>query len=168
MRVQDAAQGATCAPPGAAPGYLYTLAALAFLGHNVEEGLGLGRWAAGQGVATLDPAGLTMALVWVTLGATILLLLGRTLQLTTRVQRLVAVLAGALLVNVGAHLGFSLAARSLMPGVVTAVLLIAPAFGWLMWRLPLPRRDKLVATAAGAALLPVVSYLALRLSGALG
>ncbi|MCB1338299.1 MAG: HXXEE domain-containing protein [Maritimibacter sp.] len=159
--------GPTCAPPGAAPGLAYTLTALAFLAHNVEELLGLPDWAGAQAIVEIHRPGFANALAWVTLMALAILLIGRTMQFAIPAQRLVAVLAGALAFNVATHVLGSLATMSYMPGLGTAFALILPSVAWLMARLPLARREKLIAGLAGALAMPLVAFAALRLAGAI-
>ena len=96
-----------------------------------------------------------------------ILLIGRTMQFAIPAQRLVAVLAGALAFNVATHVLGSLATMSYMPGLGTAFALILPSVAWLMARLPLARREKLIAGLAGALAMPLVAFAALRLAGAI-
>jgi Protein of unknown function with HXXEE motif len=159
--------GPTCAPPGAAPGLAYTLTALAFFAHNIDEILRLPGWAGARGL-TIEPAGFANAVLVLTMAAVVVFVAGRTLQFARPVQAVVAVAAGALLANVAAHLAASLVTTSVMPGLLTSVFLVLPSAAWLMIRLPLPASAKWRAGLAGAALMPVLAGGALWSAGGLG
>lgn len=162
---RPAADGPGCALPGAAPGLAYSLTFLAFLAHNIAELVsGLPGWAALRGVP-VTPGQYANAVLGLTLVAAVLLLLGRTLPFTRPVQIAVAAGAGALIANAGSHLAGSLATRSVMPGLATALVLVLPGATWLIARLPLPRRTKVFAGLAGAAAMPLLAGAALRLAG---
>ncbi len=76
-----------------------------------------------------------------------------------------AAVSGTLLANVASHVAASLLTWSLMPGLVTAVVLVLPSAAWLLARLPLTRRVRLRAGLAGAALMPLFAGLALLIAG---
>lgn len=158
--------GPTCSPPGAAPGFAYTLTILAFVAHNVEEVIGLPGWAEAHGIA-LTPAHYANAVIYLALGVAVLLLAGRMLQFALPLQRVVAVATAALMANAVSHVVVSLVTWSLQPGVFTAVLLVLPSAAWLFARLPLARREKRLAGVAGVGAMPLVAGGALWLAGGL-
>ncbi len=158
-----ACNGACCTPPGAAPGRAYSLTALGFLVHSIEEMSGLPGWAALHGLA-VSQSGFANAALWIALGVAALLLLGRTFQLVRAMQIVVAMVCGALLANVASHAVISLASLSYMPGLASALLFVLPPVLWLVLRLPLDRRETLLAGLGGAVLMPLVAAGALLLA----
>lgn len=167
----DPTRAASCAPVGAAPGVAYTLAALAFFAHNVEEIAGLVAWRAAHPVgpfagllAPVTQSQFANAVSWLTLAAFGAYLLGRGFKFNRPVQIGVAALAGGLVTNAASHAGLSLATGSLMPGTWTAMLAVAPLNLWLLARLPLARRTLWLAALAGGALMPVLAAAALALA----
>ncbi len=159
------APGSACAPPGAAPALAYTLTFFAFFAHNIAElVLGLPDWAAARGLP-IGTAQFANAVAVLTLTAGLLLFIGRTRQFNRPVQIAVAALCGALLANVAAHGAVSLFTRSLLPGLLTAVVLVGPSASWLILRLPLDRRTKAIAGLLGAGAMPLFAGLALLIAG---
>lgn len=159
--------GPTCAPPGAAPGFLYTFAALAFIAHSLEEAAGLVAWRSQHPLPFVPAATQPQfvgALAWLTIAALAIYLAGRMAQFAGPVQVAVAALAGGLVVNAASHAALSLATMSIMPGLWTALLGVAPLNLWLLARMPLGLRERLFAAFSGAVLMPVVTTIALRLN----
>lgn len=153
-----------CAPPGAAPGPAYTLTFLAVFAQNAALIHGLPAWAAAHGLR-LAPAHLANALAGLTIAAAIMLLVGHTRQFNRPAQFAVASLCGALLATVAVLAAASLVSWSPVPGVFAALALVAPCAGWLVLRLPLDRRPRTIAAAAGAGAMPACVALALFLAG---
>ncbi len=158
-----ACHGDCCTPAGAAPGRAYSLTALGFLVHSIEEMSGLPGWAAEHGLAVTQ-SGFANAALGIALGVAALLLLGRTFQLVRTVQIVVAMTCGALLANVASHALISLVTLSYMPGLASAFLFVLPPVLWLALRLPLSRRELLLTGLGGAALMPLVAAGALILA----
>ena len=159
------ASGSACAPPGAAPALAYTLTFFAFFAHNIAElVLGLPDWAAARGLP-IETGQFANAVAVLTLIAGIVLFIGRTRQFNRPVQIAVAALCGALLANVAAHMAASLFTWSLVPGLLTAVLLVGPTTARLILRLPLGRRTRIIAGLSGAAAMPLFAGFALLIAG---
>lgn len=140
---------------------LRVLWALGFGGlalHNLEEGLfGLTRWMAGHAwlpgrVLHGDGTQFAIALVLVT---TVVLVVA-VLAVTTRARWGVGALAGiayAFLINAGSHIVLSVASWSLMPGTVSAALVLLPVGLLLLRSLPAtPWSTASVVATVGAAL----------------
>lgn len=156
---------ATCAPGRPCPGAPYSLVFLAFLFHNIDEMIRLPDWLGARGVLlAVPPDQFGRAVLGLTLGVALVMVLGRSLPIVRPVQALVAAVSGALLANAASHVAISLATRSLMPGLPSALTLVLPASLWLLFRLPLPRRIMRLSAFAGAAAMPLVATLALALA----
>lgn len=148
------------------PCRLYSLAALAFFVHNIEEIAGLVPWVQVQGLpVSLTQSQFTNAVLWLTLAALAILIAGRMAQFVMPLQKAVAVVSGALLANVAIHVILSGITWSYMPGLGTALVLVLPATYALAKRLPLERRTLWTTLGLGAVLMAPLTWSALWLAG---
>lgn len=150
--------------PPSAPCHAYNALAFAFIGHNIEELMGLPGWLARQDFPiAITSTQFAEAIAWLTIGAIAVLLVAR--MVPHRVVQIAAgVVTGMLLANVVSHVGLSLATLSYMPGTGTALALVLPAGLWLSRRLPLPIRSLWISLGAGAVLMLPTLWVALLLT----
>ena len=107
----------------------FLILVLAFSAHNIEESvLGLADWMAASGGNSdqVEEARFQLALVMVTTLAWLIYFWVRSSQPQPARCWVAGLVAAALLTNSISHIGYTLATQTLMPGVVTATLLMGP------------------------------------------
>ncbi|MGC9417875.1 MAG: HXXEE domain-containing protein [Rhodovulum sp.] len=145
-----------------------TLMFVAFALQNTEETLFLPAWLEAQR-PEFDwpgPAQYGVAAMLLTLTAAVIVIVAGQRRFAGLWGWVLACLSGALLMNAVTHVLMSLANLSLMPGVVSGVVVMGPAAIWMLTGLVqegrLSLRGAAVATLIGTALTPLASGAALR------
>lgn len=147
-----------------------TLLFVAFALQNTEETLFLPGWLEAQR-PEFDwpgPAQYGVAAMLLTLTAAGIVILSGQRRFAGLWAWALACLSGALLMNAVTHVLMSIANLSLMPGVISGVVLMGPVAIWMLAGLVeeqrLSLRGAAVATLIGTALTPLASGAALRAS----
>jgi hypothetical protein len=144
----------------------------AFALHNLEEVYRFEAWQGMEfGRPKVDAATFEIAVMLLTVIVAIVFVAAGWSKLRGAWEWVVAIIAGGLIVNAAGHLLMSLMTVTLVPGVLTGVILVAPSaiwvLAWLDGDATTVRRRWTLAVLYGAVAMPVVALAALWCSEAL-